>query len=42
MSVIIKLEYYGVKADIVIFGRARSGGFGSIRGFGGLREIWIS
>ncbi len=32
-------EYYGVKADIVVLGKALSGGVGSIGGFGGRRDI---
>ncbi|MEM4762406.1 MAG: aminotransferase class III-fold pyridoxal phosphate-dependent enzyme [Desulfurococcaceae archaeon] len=32
-------EYYGVKADIVVLGKALSGGVGSIGGFGGRSEI---
>jgi glutamate-1-semialdehyde 2,1-aminomutase (EC 5.4.3.8) len=32
-------EHYGVKADIVVLGKALSGGVGSIGGFGGRSEV---
>jgi glutamate-1-semialdehyde 2,1-aminomutase len=32
-------EYYGVKADLVVMGKALSGGVGSVGAFGGSREV---